>query len=82
LVITRGGTYPLTPVIFAAIRLDILSPCGLLVPSMKKRDSMQSKAAKQAWCGCRLSGDRPSRTGFSLSGFDLCGDGRSQKKTG
>jgi hypothetical protein len=51
LVITRGGTNPLTPVIFAAMRLDILSPCGLLVSGKKNRDFTQSMAAKQVWSG-------------------------------
>src|ERR1700720_1629499 len=63
LVITRGGTYPLTPVIFAARRLGILSPCGLLLPGKKKRDFTQSKPAKQAWSGA----------GFSLRGVTYAG---------
>jgi hypothetical protein len=43
---------------------------------------MQSKAAKQVWCGSRLSGDRMGRKRFGLSGFDPCGDGKNQRKTG
>jgi hypothetical protein len=49
---------------------------------MKKRDSTQSKAAKQAWCGRRLSGDRTGAMGFTLSGFDLCRVGGIKKKRG
>jgi hypothetical protein len=77
LVITRGGTYPLTPVIFAAMRLDILSPCGLLILGKKKRDFTQSKASKQAWNVVNSSG-RFSLQGLSFS--DSCE--RQKRQTG
>jgi hypothetical protein len=42
------------------MRLDILSPSGLLMSGKKKRDFTQSKAAKQAWSRA------DSSAGFSL----------------
>jgi hypothetical protein len=51
------------------MRLDILSPCGLLIPGKKKRDFTQSKASKQAW------NDANSSARFSLPGLsfaDFC----------
>src|SRR5216684_6146155 len=61
LVITLGGTYPATPVIFAAIRWDI----GLLgVLSMKRvsKNSMRCQAEKVA---------APQHSHFQLSGYEF-----------